>query len=108
MMSITIERPYAHLKEELLEAFAGQEDVKVVVDRPSSDRFTQLQELVQATLADVNSKMSHYEEDSEVFEPLGIRRLYADAPTDAHRKYLERVGFEPVEDATTHEFERKI
>ena len=43
MMSITIERPYAHLKEELLEAFAGQTDVKVVVDRRYGERRTAVQ-----------------------------------------------------------------
>ena len=30
MMSIIIQRPYAHLEEELRRAFKGQEDVKVL------------------------------------------------------------------------------
>ena len=40
MMSISIQRPYAHLEEELRRAFKGQEDVKVIVDRRSGERRT--------------------------------------------------------------------
>ena len=40
MMTITIRRPYAHLKEELGQAFIGQEDVKVIVDRRYVQRRT--------------------------------------------------------------------
>jgi hypothetical protein len=38
MMSIVIRRPYAFLEKELRSAFEGQEDVKVIVDRPYRER----------------------------------------------------------------------
>ena len=40
--------------------------VKVVLQEVSSERYTELEELVKATLDDVNAKMSHYLEDSEI------------------------------------------
>ena len=42
--------------------------VEVVLDEVSSRRFVELKGVVEAALADVNAKMSNYEEDSEVSE----------------------------------------
>ena len=39
-MSIIIRQPYAHLEEELLTAFEGQEDVSVILDRRFDERRT--------------------------------------------------------------------
>ena len=38
MMTIVVRRPYAPLEEELRAAFAGQENVQVVVDQRNGDR----------------------------------------------------------------------
>ena len=42
-MSIIIHRPYAHLEDELREAFEGQEDVNLIVDRRDGERRTSQQ-----------------------------------------------------------------
>ena len=43
-----------------------QYTVEVLLIEVSSRRFVELKDVVEATLADVNAKMSHYVEDSEV------------------------------------------
>jgi len=43
MMSIIIQRRYAHLEKELCSTFEGQEDVKVIVDRRYGERRTRTQ-----------------------------------------------------------------
>ncbi len=66
-MSIIIRQPYAHLEEELLKTFEGQEDVSVILDRRfddrraitqpvetdrrKSDQRTQKEELVQVVIS---------------------------------------------------------
>ena len=43
IMSIVIQRPYAHLEKELRSAFKGQKDVKVIVDQRYGERRTSKQ-----------------------------------------------------------------
>jgi len=38
LMTIVIRRPYAHLENELRNAFKGRDDVKVIVDRRFGER----------------------------------------------------------------------
>ena len=38
IMTIVVQRPYAHLEKELRRAFKGQEDVKVILDRRHGER----------------------------------------------------------------------
>ena len=38
IMSIIIQRPYAHLEKELTKTFEGQKDVQVIVDRRYAER----------------------------------------------------------------------
>jgi hypothetical protein len=38
IMTIVVQRPYAHLERELRNAFKGQEDVKVILDRRCGER----------------------------------------------------------------------
>lgn len=40
VMYLIIHRAYAHLEERFRRAFEGQEDVKIIVDRRSSERRT--------------------------------------------------------------------
>ena len=46
-MSIIIRQPYAHLEEELLKTFEGQEDVSVILDRRYGDQRTSKQPVVK-------------------------------------------------------------
>ena len=43
IMSIIIQRPYAHLEKDLRSAFKGQKDVKIIVDRRYGERRTSQQ-----------------------------------------------------------------
>src|SRR5262249_46005208 len=53
MAYIVIQRPYAHLEDEVRRAFAGREDIKVVVDRRSGERrVTQQRVRVERRRAD--------------------------------------------------------
>ena len=53
MTYIVIRQPYAHLEDEVRRAFAGREDVKVVVDRRAGERrATQQQVMVDRRRAD--------------------------------------------------------
>jgi len=38
IMTIVVQRPYTHLEKELRDAFKGQEDVKVILDRRYGER----------------------------------------------------------------------
>ena len=38
VMTIVLFQPYVHLEEELRDAFKGQEDVKVILDRRTGER----------------------------------------------------------------------
>ncbi len=40
IMSIIIQRPYAHLEKELCSVFKGEKDVKIIVDRRYEERRT--------------------------------------------------------------------
>ncbi len=42
IMTIVVQRPYAHLEKELRDAFKEQEDVKVILDRRYGERRKKL------------------------------------------------------------------
>jgi hypothetical protein len=44
-MSVIVQRPHAYLQQELRRTFAGQEDVKVIVDRRYGERRTRRQSI---------------------------------------------------------------
>lgn len=46
-----------------------------------------------------------YGRGADVFRALGIRSIRATALTEAHRKYLRRAGFAPVDDGSDDDFE---
>jgi len=60
--------------------------VKVVVDELSTQRFSELEATVEAALSDVNNKMSHYVEDSEVSE---LNRWTETGPFEVSSETLE-------------------
>ncbi len=44
-MTIVVMRPYAHIEKELRNAFKGEEDVKVIVDKRNGERRKRLQDI---------------------------------------------------------------